>query len=75
MKKFYRQKDVDLIDNCNLEEHHLGTKKLQLKNKVNSAFPKNILHIIEKWNANVDIFDEIRVRLILNPFMTEADII
>ena len=48
MKKFYRQKDIGLINHCNLEEHHLGTKKLQLKNKVNSAFAKNILHIIEK---------------------------
>ena len=62
MKNFCKKKDISLIDNCNLEEHHLGTKKLHLNNKGNSAFAKNILHFIESWIANVDIFDEIRVR-------------
>ena len=26
MKDFCRQKDIGLVDNCNLEEHHLGMK-------------------------------------------------
>ena len=54
-----------LIDNCNLEEHHLGTEMLHLNNKGNSAFSKNILHFIEIWIANTNILDEIRVRRIL----------
>ena len=47
MKNFCKQKDIGLINSCNLEEHHLGTKKLHLNNKGNSAFAKNILHFIE----------------------------
>ena len=47
MKNFCKQKDIGLIDNCNLEEHHLGTKKLYLNNKGNSAIAKSILHFIE----------------------------
>ena len=51
--------------NCNLEEHHLGTKTLHLNNKGNSVFANNILYFIETWIVNTDIFDEIRVRHIL----------
>ena len=47
MKKFYKQKDIGLIDNCNLEEHHLGTKKLHLNNEGDSVFAKNILHSLD----------------------------
>ena len=47
MKNFCKQKDIGLIDNCNLEEHHLGAKKLHVNNKGNSAFAKNILRFIE----------------------------
>ena len=47
MKNFCKQKDIGLIDNCNLEKHHIGTEKLHLNNKGNSAFAKNILHFIE----------------------------
>ena len=50
MKNFCKKKDISLIDNCNLEEHHLGTKKLHLNNKGNSAFPKNILASAIKIN-------------------------
>ena len=39
--------NIGLIDNCNLKEHHLGTKKLRSNNKGNSAFAKNILPFIE----------------------------
>ena len=28
MKSFYKQKDTSLTDNCNLDELHLGSKKL-----------------------------------------------
>ena len=40
MKNFCKQKDIGWIDNCNLEKHHLGTKKLHLNKKGNSAFAK-----------------------------------
>ena len=36
IKNFCKQKEIGLIDNCNLEEHHLGTKKLHLNNKGNN---------------------------------------
>ena len=58
MKNFYKQKDVTLINNCHLEEHHLCTKKLHLNNKGLSVFAKSILHLIESCVANTDIFDE-----------------
>ena len=47
MKNICKQKDIGLLDNCNLEEHHLGTQKLHFNNKGNSAFAKNNLHFIE----------------------------
>ena len=47
MKKFYKRKDIGLIDNCNLEEHDLGSKKLRLNNEGDSAFAKNILHSLD----------------------------
>ena len=40
MKNFCNQKDIGLIDNRNLQGHHLDTKKLPLNNKGNSAFAK-----------------------------------
>ena len=47
MKNFCKEKGIGLINNCNLEEHHLGTKKLNLNNKGNCVFAKEILHFIE----------------------------
>ena len=47
MKNFSKQKDMGLVDNCNLEERHLSTEKLFLNNKGNSIFAKNILESIE----------------------------
>ena len=73
MKNFCKQKDIGLINNYNLEEHYLGTKKLHLNNKDNSVFGKNVIHFIESWIVNIDIFDEIRVRHILkvNPKLSD----
>ena len=36
IKNFYKQKEIGLIANCNLEVHHLGTKKSNLNNKGNN---------------------------------------
>ena len=47
MTNFCKQIYIGLICNCNLEEHHLGTKKLHLNSKDNSVYTKNILHFIE----------------------------
>ena len=66
MKSFYEKKDIGLIDNFILQEHHLRTKKLHLSKRGNGAFAKRILHFIESWIANInDIFDEIRLRHVL----------
>ena len=51
---------IGLIDNCNLEEHHVVTKKLHLNNKGNSAFAK-IFYIL----LTAELQDEIRVRHLL----------
>ena len=47
MKSFYEKKDIGLIDNFILQEHHLRTKKLHLSKRGNGAFAKRILHFIE----------------------------
>ena len=47
MKSFYEKKDIGLIDNFILQEHHLRTKKLYLSKRGNGVFAKLILHFIE----------------------------
>ena len=47
MKSFYEKKDIGLIDNFILQEHHLRTKKLYLSKRGNGVFAKRILHFIE----------------------------
>ena len=42
-----RKKDIGLIDNFILQEHHLRTKKLYLSKRGNGVFAKRILHFIE----------------------------
>ena len=41
------QKNIDLINNDNLKENHLGIKKLNLNRKGNTLFAKNPLNFIE----------------------------
>ena len=65
MKNFCKQKDIGLIDNCNLEEQYHSTKKLHLNNKGNRVFAKNIIHFIKGSVTNIDTFDEIELRHIL----------
>lgn len=45
-----------------MDQHYFVIKKLHLNNKSNSFFPKNILHFIESWIANIDVLDEISVK-------------
>ena len=39
--RFFKQKNIGLIDNENLKENHLGIKKLHLNRKGNTLFAKN----------------------------------
>ena len=47
LKNYCSQKNIDLINNNNLKENHLGIKKLHLKRKGNTLFAKNLLNFIE----------------------------
>ena len=46
-KNFCQQKGIGYIDNSNIIENHLGTKKLHLNSKGNTAFAKNLINFIE----------------------------
>ena len=46
-KNFCQQKEIGYIDNSNIIENHLGTKKLHLNSKGNTAFAKNLINFIE----------------------------
>ena len=43
MKNYCRQRDINYIENANLNEDCLGVKKLHLNRKGNSCFAKNVL--------------------------------
>ena len=43
LKNFYSQKDIDYVDNTNINEDHLGVKKLHLNKKGNSMFARNFI--------------------------------
>ena len=43
MKNYCRQKDINYIENANINEDCLGVKKLHLNRKGNSCFAKNLL--------------------------------
>ena len=47
LKNYCSQKNVDLINNDNLKENHLGIKKLHLNRKGNTLFAHNLLNFIE----------------------------
>ena len=45
-----------------MDQHYFVIKRLHLNNKSKSFFPKNILHFIECWIANINVSDGIRVK-------------
>ena len=49
LKNYCRQKDINYIENSNINEDSLGVKKLHLNRKGNSCFAKNLL----KYLSNV----------------------
>ena len=42
LKNYCRQKDINYIENSNINEDSLGVKKLHLNRKGNSCFAKNL---------------------------------
>ena len=46
---FCKQKNIDLIDNGNINESHLGKKILQLNRKRNSISAENLLNYLENY--------------------------
>ena len=47
LKNYCRQKDINYIENRNINEDCLGVKKLLLYRKGNSCFAENILKYLE----------------------------
>ena len=43
LKNYCKQKNIDFVDNSNIIEEHLGSKKLHLNKRNNSILAKNIL--------------------------------
>ena len=43
LKNFFNLENIPLIDNGNINEEHLGVKKLHLNRRGNSVFAKNLL--------------------------------
>ena len=48
LKNFFKQKDMDHINNGNLSEDHSGVKTLDLNKRGNSIFTKKLLAYIEQ---------------------------
>ena len=46
LKNYCKQKNIDFVDNSNIIEEHLGSKKLQLNKRCNSILAKNILKFL-----------------------------
>ena len=43
LKDYCKQKNIDFVDNSNIIEEHLGSKKLHLNKRGKSVLAKNIL--------------------------------
>ena len=50
-----KQKNIDFVDNSNIIEEHLGSKKLHLNKRGNSILAKNILKFLRDsyWNDDI----------------------
>ena len=46
LRNYCSQKNIDFIDNTNIKEEHLGSKKLHLNKRGNSVFANNILRYL-----------------------------
>ena len=46
LKNYCKQKNIDFVDNSNIIEEHLGSKKLHLNKRGNSILAKNILKFL-----------------------------
>ena len=50
LKNYCRQKYVDFVDNSNIVEEHLGSKKFHLNQRGNCLLAKNILKYLKDSN-------------------------
>ena len=55
LKNYCKQKNIDFVDNSNIIEEHLGSKKLHLNKRGNSILAKNILKFLRDsyWNDDI----------------------
>ena len=61
LRNFFKQKNIDYIDNTNIKEDHLGIKKFYLNKRGNSVFAQNLLRYLRSkyWeNINFNCFTE-----------------
>ena len=49
LRNFCRQKNIDFIDNENINESNLEIKELHLNRKGNSTLAKNLLNYLENY--------------------------
>ena len=49
LSNFCKQKNIDFIDNGNINESHLGMKKLHLNRKGYFALAENLLNYLENY--------------------------
>ena len=54
-KTIVNKKNIDFVDNSNIIEEHLGSKKLHLNKRSNSILAKNILKYLRDsyWNDEI----------------------
>ena len=55
LKNYCKQKNIDFVDNTNITEEHLGSKKLHLNQRGNSILAKIILKYLRDsyWNDDI----------------------
>ena len=55
LKNYCKRKNINFVDNSNIIEEHLGSKKLHLNKRGNSILAKNILKFLRDsyWNDDI----------------------
>ena len=49
LRNYCKQKNIDFVDNSNIIEEHLGSKKLDLNQRANSVLAKNFLKYLRDF--------------------------
>ena len=69
LKNYCKQKNIDFVDNSNIIEEHLDSKKLHVNKKGNSSLAKNIWKYLRDSYQNDDVlycglkYDECKAKL------------